>query len=108
MPGWVYYLRVDERIKIGFSTDVRQRMRAYPPTAELLAVHPGTRDTERQMHERFAGHLAQGREWFRVDAPVMDHITAVVSEFGPPPAKFIYRYREGTRQQIKAHRRSRH
>src|SRR5690554_2780796 len=45
-PGWVYYIRVGDTIKIGFSQDVSQRMRTYPPNAELLAAHPGTLETE--------------------------------------------------------------
>jgi len=107
IAGWIYYIRVDERIKIGYSTDVKQRMRAYPPHSELLAVHPGTPTLEREMHAQFAGHLAQGREWFRPDDPVMVHIARVVEQFGPPPKSFIYRFRDGTTQRIKPHARSR-
>lgn len=29
-PGFVYYLRVGERVKIGFSVNVKNRMRALP------------------------------------------------------------------------------
>lgn len=100
-PGWIYYIRVDERIKIGYSADVRRRMRAYPPHSELLAVHPGTPTLEREIHREFRGHLAQGREWFRPDAPLMERIEQVVEQFGPPPKSFVYKFREGSTQRIK-------
>lgn len=106
-PGWIYYVRVDERIKIGFSSDVRRRMRAYPPHSELLAVHPGTPTLEREIHREFRGHLAQGREWFRPDEPLMQRIAEVIKQFGPPPKSFVYKFREGTTQRIKPHPRSR-
>ena len=105
-PGWVYYLQVDDRIKIGFSLDVKRRMRAYPPNAQLLAVHPGTKILERQIHEQFRGILASGREWFHPAKELHDHIGQVLDQFGPPQAKHIYRYREGHQETIKPHRRA--
>lgn len=107
-PGWIYYVKVTDRIKIGYSTDVRQRMRAYPPHAELLAVHPGTPTLERDIHRDFAGHLAQGREWFRPDTEVMAHVAKVLDQFGPPPKRFHYTFRsQGEAQQMKIHRSAR-
>lgn len=106
-PGWIYYIRVDERIKIGYSADVKKRMRAYPPHSELLAVHPGTPTLERDIHREFRGHLAQGREWFRPDDPIMERIAQVIEQFGPPPKSFVYKFREGTTQRIKPHPKSR-
>lgn len=81
-PGWVYYIRMGDTIKIGYATDVAKRMRAYPPTAELLAAHPGTTQTERDMHKRFAGDLAQGREWFNPSDDLLAHVSSVVEQFG--------------------------
>jgi hypothetical protein len=81
-PGWVYYIRMGELIKIGYSIDVAQRMRAYPPTAELLAAHPGTELLEKQIHQKFKVHLARGREWFHPHGDVMAHVDSVVAQFG--------------------------
>lgn len=106
-PGWIYYLRVADRIKVGYSVDVKRRMRSYPPHAELLAVHPGTPTLEREMHAKLAAHLAQGREWFRPTAEVMEHVASVLAEFGPPPKAMVYTFREGTRQEIKPRHRVR-
>src|SRR5690606_1209348 len=41
-PGWIYYVHTDGKVKIGYSTDITRRLRAYPPGSEVLAVHPGT------------------------------------------------------------------
>lgn len=84
VPGVVYYLRVGDLIKIGFTTSLEQRMRSYPPNAQLLAVHPGTLDTERQMHHRFLHHLAQGREWFTPGDELADHLRTVREQYKQP------------------------
>ena len=38
----VYYVRVNDRIKIGTSIDVKKRMEHYPPGSELLATERGS------------------------------------------------------------------
>lgn len=84
IPGWVYYIQVDDTIKIGYAKDVTNRMRAYPPSAKLLAVEPGTKKTERDRHSHFNAYLAHGREWFR-DAPELrEWITTLRTEYGNP------------------------
>lgn len=83
-PGWVYYIRVGDTIKIGFSKDVAQRMRTYPPNAELLAAHPGTLDLEKQVQRKFAADLSRGREWFTQSEELMEHIAQVAERFGDP------------------------
>lgn len=83
-PGWIYYLKVNDLVKIGFTTDIIQRMRDYPPDTPLLAVHPGTPELEREMHRIFKGSLARGREWFTPDDYVLEHCAKVVAEYGDP------------------------
>lgn len=81
-PGWVYYIRMGDMMKIGYATDVSKRMRAYPPNAELLAAHPGTKDVEKFMHRRFAEFRERGREWFTLAPEIMEHIAGVVEQYG--------------------------
>lgn len=80
-PGWVYYLKVGDRIKIGYTQDLEQRMKQYPPHSELLATHPGTQKIEREMHHKFLHLLANGREWFTVEDELLAHIEKVRTDF---------------------------
>lgn len=62
--GSIYYLRIGDRIKVGYATDLAQRLRTYPPSSIVVAVHPGTLDDEKRLHARLALHRADGREWY--------------------------------------------
>ncbi len=83
-PGWIYYLLISGRIKIGYSTDVKRRLRSYPPDSPLLALHPGTKTLEHEMHLKFTGSRAAGREWFLDTEELRHHITTVIDQFGEP------------------------
>lgn len=90
--GFVYYLRVGERIKIGYSADVKRRMQKYPPGSELLAVEPGDLELETQRHRQFAGSLLDGREWFRPTPDVLELVAEIVDAHGEP-TRFAHHYR---------------
>lgn len=90
--GFVYYLMVGERLKIGYSVDVKQRMRHYPPGSELLAVEPGDRQLETQRHQQFAGSRTDGREWFRPTPDLLELVDEIVSVHGEPK-RFAHHYR---------------
>lgn len=83
-PGWIYYLQVGDHIKIGFTVDVKRRLKAYPPGSRLLALHPGTKQLEHDTHTIFVGSRAAGREWFLDTDELRDHIKAVHADFGEP------------------------
>ena len=83
-PGWVYYLLTDGKVKIGYSANITERLRAYTPGHELLAVHPGTPALERSMHQQFAAYRVAGREWFDPADEILEHCRQVVAEYGSP------------------------
>ncbi|VXC07905.1 GIY-YIG nuclease family protein [Aeromicrobium sp. 9AM] len=83
-PGWIYYILINDRIKIGYSKDLKSRMRDYPPDSPILAIHPGTKQLESEMHAKFAGSKAAGREWFLDTPELRQHIKDVISQFGEP------------------------
>lgn len=62
----VYFVRLGNRIKIGWSTNLAQRLSNLQPE-EVLAVIPGDTTLERELHRRFAKHRVVG-EWFE-DCP---------------------------------------
>lgn len=84
--GWVYYMRINNRIKIGFTTNLRQRSRNYPPGTELLAVEPGSRELEARRHDQFSRSLAQGREWFAESEALTRHIAELAEQYATPTA----------------------
>jgi len=92
-PGWIYYVLTDGKIKIGYTTDITQRLRAYPPGSKILAIHPGTPDLEKLMHKRFSAYRVAGREWFRPDIEIFDYCDQVVAEHGDP-ARFAPKVRD--------------
>ncbi|MCK1402070.1 GIY-YIG nuclease family protein [Bradyrhizobium sp. 4] len=68
--GSIYFVRAAERVKIGFSKDVRRRVAElqtfFPEPLDLLLVLPGSILNEHAMHRRFAD-LCITREWFRYE-----------------------------------------
>lgn len=71
---WIYYLRLDEKIKIGWTANFAQRMKSYPPHAKVIIKHPGTRAEERDLHRTFTPSRASGREWYHPTPELMGHI----------------------------------
>lgn len=95
--GFVYYMRMNGQIKIGYAADVTARMRAYPPGTQLLAVEPGSRHLERQRHQDFHRDLVRGREWFAESAALRIHMFEMFKAHGDPAA-LAYEYtKRGTR-----------
>lgn len=106
--GWVYYVRIGNYYKIGYASSVYERMKAYPPNAELLAQHKGTKADERAIHKRFAAHLDAGREWFTVHPEITEYIDAVIGVHGRCVNPFAERRKktEQEKQPVQMRRRS--
>ncbi|MBN9185255.1 MAG: GIY-YIG nuclease family protein [Microbacterium sp.] len=77
----VYYLRYADRIKIGTSSQPRQRPAAIRHD-EVLAFERGGRPLEQRRHVEFA-HLREGGEWFTATEELAAHIARVGR--GVPP-----------------------
>lgn len=83
----VYYVLIGPHIKIGFTTTLKTRMHAYPPSRKLLAVEPGDLSKERLRHQQFRAHLAMGNEWFHPATELIEHINGLRRLAGSPPLK---------------------
>lgn len=70
--GTVYVIRVGDLIKIGWTSNPRERMHQLKPDA-VLHYQQGTRQDEIDLHARCEKYLAKGKEWFR-DSPGMKRI----------------------------------
>lgn len=79
--GLVYYIRLGDMMKVGFTIDLKARLGGYPPYAEVLATHPGTLDVEAQVLAKFKHLVAHGKEWMRPDPELDAHIQHVRTNF---------------------------
>lgn len=81
----VYYVRIGDHIKIGFTTNMKLRLSALriDPDA-VLATEPGGRTLEAERHKQFAAERVSRREDFNPSRRLLDHIGKVRQEHGPP------------------------
>lgn len=68
----VYYMRIGNRIKIGTTTNLRDRLATINPE-ELLALEVGGSRAEHERHREFADLWTHG-EWFRYEGRLVAHI----------------------------------
>lgn len=87
MTAVVYYLRRNGLIKIGWTGNIKARMRALRPD-ELLAVEPGCMHIETGRHHQFAEHRlpndGNGDEWFSPEPEVLAHIELIAQMYPTP------------------------
>lgn len=79
----VYYIRFDDRIKIGTSASPKSRLAALGNN-ELLAFERGTRELEQRRHRQFAAERFARTEWFEASDRLLAHI-ATLNPAGEDP-----------------------
>jgi hypothetical protein len=78
----VYFVRCTETnlVKIGFAKDPFKRFSKIqsdsPAILELLAIEPGEKSREAEIHEQFASLRRRG-EWFECGAAILNHVKAL-------------------------------
>ena len=76
-PGYVYFIDNGENIKIGYSVDPYQRLEklqnATDKQLNLIAVFPGSKKDEREIHHKFINNQIRG-EWYKRDQDLDDLI----------------------------------
>lgn len=84
--GVVYYIRWADRIKIGTTTNLAQRLRGLYHD-ELLAVEPGGYELEARRHDQFHDALILGqREWFTATPDLVALTRELRAQHGDPRA----------------------
>ena len=81
----VYYVRLGDQLKIGYTIHLSARvsqLRVGPDA--LLAVEPGWRDQEALRHRQFADERQGRRENFNPSRRLLAHVDAVRSKYGDP------------------------
>ncbi|MGW9346030.1 GIY-YIG nuclease family protein [Streptomyces albidoflavus] len=79
----VYYLGYADRVKIGTSSNPRQRLSALWHD-ELLAFERGGRALEQRRHAQFAADRFPRTEWFRRSEGLTAHIDALAAGVADP------------------------
>lgn len=79
----VYYIRFHDRMKIGTTANLGQRMRQLWHD-ELVALELGGRARERQRHEQFAQWRLGTSEWFSLSPPLLDHVRVLSAGVDDP------------------------
>lgn len=84
----VYVIRTDDGlVKIGHTTDLASRKRAYGSGWDrILLVQRGTVEDEAALHERFAEHVARGREYFHPAPALLAFVNESRALLGVGPA----------------------
>lgn len=62
--GRIYFIELDDKIKVGWTSNLENRLKSYPPHAQVVVSYPGTRADERDLHRTLKTELAVGREWY--------------------------------------------
>lgn len=70
----VYYMKVNQYVKIGTAVDLNSRLSAYPPGTQVLATEPGSYELETKRLRQFSEYLAARREWFHPGPRLMQYI----------------------------------
>lgn len=81
--GWVYYMRIRDTVKIGFTTAAPRVRQQQLRADEILAVEPGGRDLEAARHDMFHRHRLPhlGRERYLACPAIDKHIESVRARF---------------------------
>jgi hypothetical protein len=82
--GDIYFIRLGELVKVGWTRDLAQRLKSYGASAQLLVSYPATRDDETNLHRQLRPALAKGREWYEDGAIIQHFIDEALAKYGEP------------------------
>ncbi|MFJ2292117.1 GIY-YIG nuclease family protein [Streptomyces sp. NPDC087894] len=81
----VYFLRNGDRIKIGYTTNLRDRLAALCLRADsVVLLLQGGRDLEGALHRYFSEHRTPGTEWFLYAERIHEYVENMASGRTPP------------------------
>lgn len=86
-PGAIYFLRQNGLVKVGWTSNLEKRLKAYGPDVDILCHYPGTRQDETTLHRQLRDHLAKGREWYHDDEAIALFVNDAVKRYGPPKVR---------------------
>lgn len=82
--GDIYFVRVGDLVKVGWTRNLWSRLKSYGASAELLVSYPATRQDETNLHRQLTPARAKGREWYEDGAVIAHFIDEALTKYGPP------------------------
>lgn len=82
--GQIYFVSVDGLVKVGWTSKLADRIRAYGPKAIVLANYPATRKDEAALHKQLTPARAHGREWYHDGDIIRMFVNEALEKYGPP------------------------
>ena len=71
----VYFIRNGNRVKIGWTTNLRKRLESLSlPVSTVALLQPGGPDVEDMLHRRFGRTRIDGSEWFESSEAIESYI----------------------------------
>lgn len=82
--GQIYFVRLNGMIKVGWSSRLRDRLKSYGASAEVLCHYPGSRADETTLHRQLRTQLARGREWYHDNDVLAHFVSEAIARHGEP------------------------
>lgn len=82
--GLMYFVRINDLVKVGWTRDFRRRLKEYGAGAVVLCHYPATSDDETTLHRQLRSVLAKGREWYHDGDVIQLFVTQAIERHGPP------------------------
>lgn len=82
--GEIYFVRIGELVKVGWTRDLWSRLKSYGASAELLVSYPATRQDETTLHRQLTPARAKGREWYEDGQVIAMFVEQALSKYGQP------------------------
>jgi hypothetical protein len=103
--SYIYFIKADDRVKIGFSHDPLKRMKELQTgqhrSLRLMGVIEGSLGDEKALHKRFAQYRTRG-EWFRLSEEVIGFIECNIGGMITMEKYFCKRVRRDTGSKLRA------
>lgn len=87
VEGDIYFIRLGDLVKVGWSSNLHKRLKQYGASAELLAHYPAYRSDETHLHRQLKPSRAKGREWYHDDSTIRLYVLQAVAKHGQPTVK---------------------
>lgn len=99
--GHMYFVRINDLIKVGWTQNLARRFKEYGAGAEVLCHYPAHAGEEAPLHRELKPSRAKGREWYHDNDVLRLHISNAIQRHGHPTVEADWTVPENTAQPIR-------